>query len=58
MEQALTNPDPEAVERVLVDILQLLAQAQCVVSHGSDVAEAAQVPRGGRQPCGHVGAAL
>lgn len=46
LEHTLTNADPEAVERVLVNILKLLAEAQCIVGHSGDVAEAAQVTGG------------
>lgn len=39
----VTYPDTEAVERVLVDVLELFAQAQGVVGHRGHVAEAAEV---------------
>lgn len=48
---SLTNPDAEAVEAVLVDVLQLFAQAQRVVRHRGHVPEPAQVARRRRQPC-------
>lgn len=49
--RCLTYPDAEVVERVPVDVIELLAHAQCVVGHRSHVAVALYVARCIRQTC-------
>lgn len=51
----LTNSDAEIVERVFVDVCQLLAESERVVGHGSDVRVLFVVARVPGQPgSGHV----
>lgn len=50
----LTYPDAEVVEGVLVDVLDLLAQAQRIVSHGCHVTKTLRVARCRRQACNMI----
>lgn len=50
---SVTYPDAEVVEGVLIDVLQLVSQAQCVVGHSCHVTKALQIARRRRQPCHH-----